>query len=60
MVLEMLYKSSMSVKFYLNEVKMCVKVLRGFFEELDKREEEVKDFLNLYFLVVILRDLKDI
>ena len=59
MVLEMLHKSSMSAKLHPNEVKMCVKASRGLFEEVDKREQEVKDLSKLHLPAVIPRDFKD-
>ncbi|XP_015767806.1 PREDICTED: sacsin-like [Acropora digitifera] len=58
MVLEEVYRKCKTAKLHPNEVSICVKASKGFFEHLDKNEE-VEDFPKVHLPAVIPRELKD-
>ena len=48
MVLKKLYEKCKSAKLHPNEVIICVKAEKGFFEQLENKVEEVKSLLELH------------
>lgn len=48
MVLDMLQRKCQRSKLHPNEVKMCVKAAKGFFERLEENTKEVESLLSLY------------
>ena len=57
MVLEEVHRKCKTAKLHPNEVSICVKASRGFFEHLDKNEE-VENFPKVHLLAVIPQELK--
>ena len=48
MVLQMLYLKSNNDKLHPNEIRACVKAVKGFFQLLEESEEELSSFPQLY------------
>ncbi|XP_067020991.1 sacsin-like [Acropora muricata] len=58
MVLEEVHRKCKTAKLHPNEVSICVKASKGFFEHLDKNEK-VENFPKVHLPAVIPRELED-